>query len=126
MISNGLLPTPQSEVGVSYAAKFNKADGQIIWDSPSEHIYNLYRALHNNPGVWTMLGELRLKIERLKPTIVNKTLKCGEVLIDTERLIVGTASGAIEILNLTPAGRVSMTASEFIRGLSNRTGLYLG
>ena len=126
MISKGLLPTPQSEVGVSYAAKFNKADGQIIWDSPSEHIYNLYRALHNNPGVLTMLGELRLKIERLKPTIVNKTLKCGEVLIDTEMLIVGTASGAIEILNLTPAGRVSMTASEFIRGLSNRTGLYLG
>ena len=82
--------------------------------------------MHNNPGVWTMLGELRLKIERLKPTIVNKTLKCGEVLIDTERLIVGTASGAIEILNLTPAGRVSMTASEFIRGLSNRTGLHLG
>ena len=126
MISNGLLPTPQSEVGVSYAAKFNKADGQISWDSPSEHIYNLYRALHNNPGVWTMLGELRLKIERLKPTIVNKTLKCGEVLIDAERLIVGTASGAIEILNLTPAGRVSMTASEFIRGLTNRTDLYLG
>ncbi|MFY8211093.1 MAG: hypothetical protein ACOVLB_00285 [Candidatus Nanopelagicus sp.] len=51
---------------------------------------------------------------------------CGEVLIDTERLIVGTASGAIEILNLTPAGRVSMTASEFIRGLSNRTCLHLG
>jgi methionyl-tRNA formyltransferase len=126
MISKGLLPTPQSEVGVSYAAKFNKADGQIIWDSPSEHIYNLYRALYNNPGVWTTLGELRLKIERLTPTIVNKNLKSGEVLIDTDRLIVGTASGAIEILNLTPAGRVSMTASEFIRGLSDRTGLYLG
>lgn len=126
MISNGLLPTPQSNVGVSYAAKFNKSDGQISWDSPSEHIYNTYRALHKNPGVWTMLGELRLKIEKLKPTIVNETLKCGEVLIDTERLIVGTASGAIEILNLTPAGRVSMTASEFIRGLSNRTDLYLG
>jgi len=126
MISNGVLPTPQSEVGVSYAAKFNKADGQIIWDSPSEHIYNLYRALHHNPGVWTMLGELRLKIEKLGPTIVNKTLKCGEVFIDTERLIVGTANGAIEILNLTPAGRVSMTASEFIRGLSTRTDLYLG
>ena len=126
MISNGVLPTPQSEVGVSYAAKFNKSDGQIIWDSPSEHIYNLYRALHHNPGVWTMLGELRLKIEKLRPTIVNKTLKFGEVFIDTERLIVGTANGAIEILNLTPAGRVSMTASEFIRGLSTRTDLYLG
>lgn len=126
MISKGVLPTPQSEVGVSYAAKFNKADSQIIWDSPSEHIYNLYRALHHNPGVWTMLGELRLKIEKLRPTIVDKTLKCGEVFIDAEKLIVGTANGAIEILNLTPAGRVSMTASEFIRGLSTRTGLYLG
>ncbi|MFM7496099.1 MAG: methionyl-tRNA formyltransferase [Candidatus Nanopelagicus sp.] len=126
MISNGVLPTPQSEVGVSYAAKFNKADGQIFWDSPSEQIYNLYRALHHNPGVWTMLGELRLKIEKLRPTIVDKTLKCGEVFIDAEKLIVGTANGAIEILNLTPAGRVSMTASEFIRGLSTRTDLHLG
>ena len=126
MISNGLQPTPQSKIGVSYAAKFNKADGQIIWDSSSEHIYNLYRALHNNPGVWTRLGDLRLKIEKLRPTIVNRTLKCGEVLIDAERFFVGTTTGAIEILNLTPAGRVSMTASEFIRGLSNRTGLYLG
>jgi methionyl-tRNA formyltransferase len=126
MISNGLQPTPQSKIGVSYAAKFNKADGQIIWDSSSEHIYNLYRALHNNPGVWTRLGNLRLKIEKLRPTIVNRTLKSGEVLIDAERFFVGTTTGAIEILNLTPAGRVSMTASEFIRGLSNRTGLYLG
>ena len=41
-------------------------------------------------------------------------------------MIVGTKDKAIELLRITPAGRSSMTAAEFVRGLSVKDGLYLG
>jgi hypothetical protein len=35
-------------------------------------------------------------------------------------------NGIIEILEVTPAGRASMTSAEFIRGLILKTGLHFG
>jgi len=67
-----------------------------------------------------------LKIDSLRVLDVEQNLKVGEVLINDESFFVGTGMGAIEILRLTPAGRNQMSAGEFIRGLTKRTGLYLG
>jgi methionyl-tRNA formyltransferase len=40
--------------------------------------------------------------------------------------LVGANNGVIEIKTLTPAGRSQMSAAEFIRGLTNKSGLQLG
>ncbi len=112
--------------GASIAPKFTKNDGQIDWQKSADSIYNLYRAISHNPGVWTNFNEQRLKIDSLRVLDVEQNLKVGEVLINDESFFVGTGMGAIEILRLTPSGRNQMSASEFIRGLTKRTGLYLG
>jgi methionyl-tRNA formyltransferase len=126
LIKNGVLPTPQDSTGVSFAPKFNKNDGQIKWTMRSDDIYKHYRALSANPGVWTSIGEMRIKIDSLRISHGQEQLKPGVVVIDKENLLIGTGNGVIQIEKLTPAGRNQMSAAEFIRGLTNRNGLKVG
>ena len=126
LISDGFTPQAQSAQGVSIAPKFKKSDGQLDWSQSSEQIFNRYRALSDNPGVWSMLSDLRIKIDSLRLSYASDQLKPGEILIDSEKFFVGTSTNVIEIVRLTPAGRNQMSAAEFIRGLPNRSGLSLG
>jgi len=126
LIADGFTPQAQSVQGVSIAPKFKKSDGQLDWSQSSEQIFNRYRALSDNPGVWSMLADLRIKIDSLRPSYASDQLKPGEILIDSEKFFVGTSTNVIEIVRLTPAGRNQISAAEFIRGLPNRSGLSLG
>jgi len=126
VIQRGSEPVEQLNSGVTLAPKITKNDGKINWHENTSEIFNRYRALSGNPGIWTLLGELRLKIDSLEISNRTEKLSPSEVLIADELLLVGANNGVIEIKTLTPAGRTQMSAAEFIRGLSNRSGLQLG
>ena len=126
LISKNTLPTPQSDEGSSLAPKFRKNDGKITWSMPVEQIFNQYRALASNPGVWTMLGDLRLKIDGMRISYGIENLAPSSVKIESEKLFIGATGGVIEIEKLTPSGRNQMSAAEFIRGLTKREGLSVG
>jgi methionyl-tRNA formyltransferase len=125
-IQTGIEPVAQSNSGVTLAPKITKNDGKINWHENTDEIFNRYRALAGNPGIWTLLGELRLKIDSLEISSRVEKISPAEVLISDEHLLVGANNGVIEIKTLTPAGRSQMSAAEFIRGLPNRSGLQLG
>ena len=119
-------PISQSVESVSYASKFLKKDGEINWERSSDSIYNLYRALGSNPGVWSVLNEVRVRINALEKSDLLVELRPGQIYIDKEKMFVRTLDGIIEILNVTPAGRNSMTSAEFVRGLTSKVGLHFG
>jgi methionyl-tRNA formyltransferase len=125
-IQTGIEPVAQSNSGVTLAPKITKNDGKINWHENTDEIFNRYRALAGNPGIWTLLGELRLKIDSLEISNRFEKISPAEVLISDEHLLVGANNGVIEIKTLTPAGRSQMSAAEFIRGLTNKSGLQLG
>lgn len=125
-IQNGIEPVAQLNSGVTLAPKITKNDGKINWHENTDEIFNRYRALAGNPGIWTLLGELRLKIDSLEISNRVEKISPTEVLISDEHLLVGANNGVIEIKTLTPAGRSQMSAAEFIRGLTNKSGLQLG
>jgi len=126
VIQRGSEPVAQLSSGVTLAPKITKNDGKINWHENTSEIFNRFRALSGNPGTWTLLGELRIKIDSLGISNRTEKLSPSEVLIADELLLVGANNGVIEIKTLTPAGRTQMSAAEFIRGLSNRSGLQLG
>jgi len=126
IIQSGSKPVAQLNSGVTLAPKLSKNDGKINWHENTSEIFNRYRALAGNPGIWTLLGELRLKIDSLEVSNRTENLPPSEVLITDEHFLVGADNGVIEIKTLTPAGRSRMSAAEFIRGLPNRSGLQLG
>ena len=125
-IQTGIEPVAQSNSGVTLAPKITKNDGKINWHENTDEIFNRYRALAGNPGIWTLLGKLRLKIDSLEISNRVEKISPAEVLISDEHLLVGANNGVIEIKTLTPAGKSQMSAAEFIRGLPNRSGLQLG
>jgi methionyl-tRNA formyltransferase len=126
VIQGDTEPVAQLNSGVTLAPKINKNDGKINWHVNTNEIFNRYRALAGNPGIWTLLGEVRLKIDSLEISNRTEKLSPSEVLISDEHLLVGANNGVIEIKTITPAGRSQMSAAEFIRGLPNRSGLKLG
>jgi len=126
LISQNVPPSPQSDTDASLAPKFKKSDGKLDWSMQIDQILNQYRALAANPGVWTMLGDLRLKIDGLRISYGMEKIAPCSVAIEGEKLFIGAANGVIEIEKLTPAGRNQMSAGEFIRGLAKREGLSVG
>ena len=126
LISQNVPPSPQLDKEASLAPKFKKSDGKLDWNMQIDKIENQYRALAANPGVWTMLGDLRLKIDGLRISYGMEKIAPGSVVIEGEKLFIGAANGVIEIEKLTPAGRNQMSAGEFIRGLAKREGLSVG
>ena len=126
LISEGVTPKPQASIGITLAPKISKNHGKIDWTQSSDQVVNRFRALSSNPGVWSLLGELRIKIDALVASSLVGQIKPADIVINGERLFVGVLDGVIEILILTPAGRSKMSAAEFIRGLPSREGLQLG
>ena len=126
LISDGVIPKPQASNGITLAPKISKNDGKIDWQQSSNQVVNKFRALSSNPGVWSLLGELRIKIDALVSSSLVDQINPADIVIIGERLFVGVLDGVIEILILTPAGRSQMSAAEFIRGLPSREGLKLG
>jgi methionyl-tRNA formyltransferase len=125
-VSSGFHPVSQQVDNVSFAHKFSKDDGCIDWSSSSYQIDRKFRALSENPGVWSKFRDIRLKINRMSISSVNLSIKPGFGIFKDDELFVGSSDGAIEIANLTPAGRSAMSGSEFFRGLVDRTDLYFG
>jgi methionyl-tRNA formyltransferase len=114
--------TRQSDQGVTYAAKIEKAEARIEWNKPAREVLRHVHGLSPFPGAWCELaldGEpARVKILRCEVT--KGSGAPGELLDD--RLAVGCKEGAIRILELQRAGKGVMKAEEFLRGTALKAG----
>jgi methionyl-tRNA formyltransferase len=108
--------TKQSEDGVTYAAKIDKAEARIDWNRPSHAVLRHIHGLSPFPGAWAEISiegaPARIKILRCE--IVQRSGAPGELL--DEHLTVACAQGAIRILDLQRAGKAPLKAAEFLRG----------
>ena len=105
----------QSEVGVTYAAKIDKAEARIDWAKPAHAVLRHIHGLSPFPGAWCEMpieGETRVKILRCE--LAKGSGAPGELLDD--RLTIACEEGAIRILELQRAGKQPMKAEEFLRG----------
>ena len=107
-----LVPEPQPDSGVTYAAKVLKSETQIDWNRSAAEVDRHIRGLSPFPGAWTMAGETRLKL--LMSRLSDGTGKAGTVLLDPLR--VCCVDGAVEIMQLQRAGKGVQTPSEFLNG----------
>jgi methionyl-tRNA formyltransferase len=106
---------PQSEVGVTYAAKIDKAEARIDWAKSARAVLRHIHGLSPFPGAWCEMpieGEARVKVLRCKPAAGSGAP--GELLDD--RLTIACKEGAIRILELQRAGKQPMRTDEFLRG----------
>ena len=108
--------TRQSEDGVTYAAKIDKAETRIDWTKPARVVLRHIHGLSAFPGAWSEISgegeQARLKILRCE--LAKGAGAPGTVLDD--RLAIACGEGAIRILELQRAGKAPMKAAEFLRG----------
>ncbi|MGH6896140.1 MAG: methionyl-tRNA formyltransferase, partial [Geminicoccaceae bacterium] len=115
-------PQPQSEAGVTYAAKLDKAEGRLDWTRPAAQLERQLRALNPWPGCWTEIGGQRVRV--LGGEVVAGAGVPGEVLDD--RLTVACGEGALRLTSIQRAGGRPMSAVAFLRGFRVPPGARLG
>src|SRR5665213_2816281 len=100
--------TKQSEQGVTYAAKIDKAEARIDWNRPAHAVLRHIHGLSPFPGAWCEMpieGEgVRVKI--LRCAMVERSGAPGELLDD--RLTIACSEGAMRMLELQRAGKAPM------------------
>jgi methionyl-tRNA formyltransferase len=105
----------QSAVGVTYAAKIDKAETRIDWHQPARKVLRHIHGLSPFPGAWCEMpieGEARVKLLRCE--LAEGSGLPGELLDD--RLTIACKEGAVRVLEMQRAGKQPMKADEFLRG----------
>jgi methionyl-tRNA formyltransferase len=116
-LERGMLQlTKQSERGVTYAAKIDKAEARIDWSKPAREVLRHIHGLSPFPGAWSEMpieGQpVRVKV--LRCALAGGGGAAGGLLDD--HLTIACGEDAIRILELQRAGKAPMKAEEFLRG----------
>ena len=112
---------PQPAEGVSFAPKITPADARVDWKLPAHVVDRQVRACTPDPGAWTELDGLRLKLgpvdQRLTNSAAPPDLAPGELQADRNAVLVGTGSHPVVLGDVQAPGKRRMTAPEWARGL---------
>jgi methionyl-tRNA formyltransferase len=106
----------QSEDGVTYAAKIDKAEARIDWSKPAAEVLRHIHGLSPFPGAWCELpidGE-PVRIKLLRCAAARGAGEPGALLGDD--LTIACGDGALRVLQLQRAGKQPMSAEQFLRG----------
>jgi len=109
----GLQLKKQSEDGVTYAAKIDKAEARVDWTKPAHAVLRHIHGLSPFPGAWAELDNARVKILRCE--LAKGSGEPGAVLDD--QLTIACGEGAIRIIELQREGKGRMQAAHFLRGV---------
>jgi methionyl-tRNA formyltransferase len=126
-IASGVVePIVQDDIDESTlkpAPKIFPQDCRIDWTQPGEQIRNLVRGLSPYPGAWSELsrpGAENVQVKVFSARFIPTLPDCEPGTIRTDgksTLEVACADGYMAIEQLRPAGKKSMIAAEFLRGV---------
>jgi methionyl-tRNA formyltransferase len=106
----------QPAEGVTYAEKIGPEDRRLDPSLDAARLERRVRALHPHVGAWLELpGGDRLGVQRAVAA-GDEGPQRGKLACDGERLLYGTADGALELLQVQPAGGRAMDAASWVRG----------
>jgi methionyl-tRNA formyltransferase len=111
-----LTPVPQPADGVTVAPKITVEAARVRWDLPAHLIERRIRAVTPNPGAWTMIGDLRVKLGPVQVDDAADTLAPGVIRVDRAGVRVGTASQPVLLGRIQPPGKKPMNAADWARG----------
>jgi methionyl-tRNA formyltransferase len=112
----------QSADGVTYAKKIVPEEAKIDWTRPAREVLRHVHGLNPAPGAWTMSGEARLKILRVR--LAPGGGVAGTVIASP--FVVACGEGALEVVEVQRAGRGAQGVDEFRRGFPLAVGSRLG
>jgi methionyl-tRNA formyltransferase len=111
-----LTAVPQPAEGVTVAPKVTVEDARVRWDLPAHVVDRRIRAVTPNPGAWTMVGDLRVKLGPVTIEDTANTLTPGAIRVERKGVHVGTGSHPVLLGQLQAPGKKPMNAADWARG----------
>jgi methionyl-tRNA formyltransferase len=122
-------PHPQPAVGVTYAPKIRKQDGQIDWSQPARKIWSQVRGLVPWPGAFTSLpGPAQPHLLKIwQAQVVDQAGQPGVVLEARKTgIVVGCGTMALRIDSLQRESGRRLRPEQFLAGHPLKAGDRLG
>jgi methionyl-tRNA formyltransferase len=111
-----LMPRPQAADGVSIAPKITVEEARVRWDLPAPVVERRIRAVTPNPGAWTLIGDLRVKLGPVHLDEAPEPLPPGGIHVDQKSVWIGTGSDPVRLGQIQPPGKKLMNAVDWARG----------
>jgi methionyl-tRNA formyltransferase len=113
---------PQHDEAATYAPKLDPHETRINWRLYARDVHDRIRGLSPHPGAWFELeiNGKRERIKALRSTLASGSGAPGIVLDD--RLTIACGEGALRLTEVQRAGKKSMAAEDFLRGVTLRRG----
>jgi methionyl-tRNA formyltransferase len=111
-----LTPQPQPAEGVSIAPKITVEQARVRWELPAPVVERRIRAVTPNPGAWTVIGGLRVKLGSVQVDEAPIPLSPGVIHVDRKGVWVGTGSQPVRLGQIQPPGKKLMNAVDWARG----------
>ena len=122
LLEKGNCPrAPQVDADATLARILRKEDGLIDWRCPAREICNRSRGFLPWPGAWTSFRGQRFNVWKCRPVpstewMVGEELPPGLMHAIGKRLLAGTGSGVLELLEVQLEGRKRVPAAAFLNG----------
>jgi methionyl-tRNA formyltransferase len=111
-----LSAVPQPADGVTVAPKVTVEDARIRWELPAHVVDRRIRAVTPNPGAWTMIGDLRVKVGPVTVEDGVDGLAPGAIRVERNGVHIGTGSQPVLLGQIQPPGKKLMNAADWARG----------
>lgn len=125
-LETGDLPEePQSDEGVTYAHKIDKAEARIDFTRPARDVHNQIRGLSPFPGAWFEAGPegRRERIKVLRSALVAEGSPLGPPgTVTDSSASIACGTGAVRIVEVQRAGKKPQGTMDFLRGFALRPG----
>jgi methionyl-tRNA formyltransferase len=109
--------TPQDASRATYARKLKKEHGRLDFSRPALELARQVRAHDPWPGARCLDPKGReIVVRRARAQGTGSLGAIGELIEDGPRALIACGDGALEILELVPAGKRAMSALEYLRG----------
>jgi methionyl-tRNA formyltransferase len=114
--NSGSVPLMPQQGDASLAPKLRSEDGQLDLSYPSSIVYDRFRSVTPEPGAFILITGERFKIitARHEPEI---SLPQSTIAEHDNQVYLGCSHGALRLLEVQPAGKKSMKANDWWRGI---------
>jgi methionyl-tRNA formyltransferase len=118
----GDAPTLQTDDGVTYAEKIDKAEAVIDFNKSAIEIDRHIRAFTPWPGAFFIARDVRVKVHHAVIAQPLSTHQAPGTLLDDDGLVACGNNTALRLLTLQREGRQATDAPSFLRGFGVKTG----
>lgn len=113
-------PQYQGPPELALAPKITTAEARIDWHMAAKDIHQRILAFNPSPSAWTHFRKERFLIHRSalvrSDEMLKESLVPGQIMIVSDKVIVGSHKGAIELIEVQPSGKRKMAAKEWLHG----------